>query len=76
MMAQQEGRRRGGSGTVPYSSAVRRWICIIALLTGFTSQDYIRFARAPRAITPTEQPYDRLPWRGPEVQPWDWWLVR
>jgi hypothetical protein len=54
---------------------VRRWICIIALLTGFASQDYVRFARAPRPATLTEQPYDRLPWIGPEVQPASWWLL-
>jgi hypothetical protein len=53
---------------------VRRWICIFALLTGFTSQDYTRFARSPRPSTPTEQPYDRLPWIGPEVQPASWWF--
>jgi hypothetical protein len=54
---------------------MRRWICIIALLTGFTSQDYVRFARSPRPTTPTVQPYDRLPWRRGEVQPEEWWSV-
>ena len=53
---------------------MRRWICIITLLAGFTSQDYVWLGRS-RPPTATEQPYDRLPWRGIEVQPWDWWLV-
>ena len=55
---------------------MRRWICIIALLTGFTSQDYVRFARSPRPATPTAMPYERLPRIGPEVQPASWWLIR
>ncbi len=54
---------------------MRRWICIITLLTGFTGQDYVRFARSPRTATLTEQPYDRLPWIGPELQAADWWLL-
>ena len=24
---------------------MRRWVCIVALLAGFTGQDYVRFAR-------------------------------
>jgi len=54
---------------------MRRWICIIALLTGFASQDYVRFARSPRPATPTEQPLDRLPRTGPETQPASWWFI-
>jgi hypothetical protein len=54
---------------------VRRWICIFALLAGFTSQDYVFLARSARPPTPTEQPYDRLPRTGPETQPADWWLL-
>ncbi len=57
-----------------YTAGVRRWICIITLLAGFTSQDYALNGQS-RAVVPTEQPYDRLPWRGIEVQPWDWWFV-
>lgn len=57
-----------------YTSGVRRWICIITLLAGFTSQDYVWQGRS-RPPVATEQPYDRLPWRGVEVQPWDWWMV-
>jgi hypothetical protein len=53
---------------------VRRWICIFVLLAGFTSQDYVWLQR-PRAPAVTELPIDRLPWRGPEVQPWNWWLL-
>ncbi|HVA87089.1 MAG TPA: hypothetical protein VNF73_12345 [Candidatus Saccharimonadales bacterium] len=53
---------------------MRRWICIIALLAGFTREDYVWTAHMP-TITPTQLPIDRLPWRGPEVQPWNWWLL-
>jgi hypothetical protein len=53
---------------------VRRWICIITLLAGFTRQDYVWLGRSPAPV-PTEQPYDQLPWRGIEVQPWTWWLA-
>jgi hypothetical protein len=53
---------------------VRRWICIVALLAGFVREDYVYLAR-PVTIVPTEQPIDRLSWRGPEVQPWDWWFL-
>ncbi len=65
---------RAARGALAYTARVRRWICIITLLAGFTTQDYVWAARS-RPPTPTEQPYDRLPWRGPEVQPWDWWFM-
>jgi hypothetical protein len=52
---------------------VRRWICIAFLLAGFSRQDYVYAARAPR-MTPTEQPLDRMPAHHPETQPWTWWL--
>ena len=75
MMAVGPWRSLGLTNTLAYTSTVRRWICIITLLAGFTRQDYVWLART-RAAEPTEQPYDRLPWRGIEVQPWDWWFVR
>ena len=65
----------GAATGQPYTPAVRRWICIITLLAGFTSQDYVWLGRS-RPPVATEQPYDRLPWHGREVQPWDWWLAR
>jgi hypothetical protein len=64
----------GTRRALAYTSGVRRWICIITLLAGFTRQDYVWMGRSKPPV-PTEQPYDRLPWRGIEVQPWDWWLV-
>ena len=33
-------------GTRPYTPAMRRWVCIVALLAGFTGDDYVRW-RAP-----------------------------
>jgi hypothetical protein len=47
----------------------------LALLAGFTGQDYAWHGRS-RTPTATEQPIDRLPWHGIEVQPWTWWLIR
>lgn len=64
----------GAAKGLAYTSAVRRWIYIITLLAGFTRQDYVWLGRSPAPV-PTEQPYDRLSWRGIEVQPWDWWLA-
>ena len=57
-----------------YTRPVRRWICIIALLAGFTREDYVWSARV-HTVAPTEMPIDRMPMRGREVQPWDWWLL-
>ena len=68
----RSGRGRNGA---PYTSAVRRWVCILVLLFGFTGQDYA-FAAQRRAPTLTAQPLDRMPWRGPETQPASWWLVQ
>jgi hypothetical protein len=36
-----KGSRRGP----PYTPAMRRWVCIVALLAGFTGDDYVRSAR-------------------------------
>ena len=35
-----DGRRRGP----PYTPAMRRWVCIVALLAGFAGDDYVRGA--------------------------------
>ena len=36
-----EGLRR----TRPYTPGMRRWVCIVALLAGFSGTDYVRAAR-------------------------------
>src|SRR5262249_32346462 len=45
-------RSDGPRATPPYTPAMRRWVCIIALLAGFAGDDYVRGARLanPAAI--------------------------
>jgi hypothetical protein len=38
-------RRMGRQRGPPYTPAMRRWVCIVALLAGFTADDYVRRAR-------------------------------
>jgi hypothetical protein len=35
----------GLSATRPYTPAMRRWVCIVALLAGFAGDDYVRGIR-------------------------------
>ena len=35
----------GPLGGPPYTPAMRRWVCIVALLAGFSGDDYVRGAR-------------------------------
>ena len=43
-------RPEGAGRRPPYTPAMRRWVCIVALLAGFTGDDYVR----PRAsVTPS-----------------------
>jgi hypothetical protein len=59
---------------------MRRWVCIVALLAGFTSDDYGRHARLPRPI-PIERLLgatiagDRGPDRPTGGQTIDWWTA-
>jgi hypothetical protein len=59
----------------PYTSAVRRWVCIFVLLFGFTGQEYA-WSKPSRAMVTTHQPLARMPRRGPETQPESWWFVQ
>jgi hypothetical protein len=36
---------RGLHATRPYTPAMRRWVCIVALLAGFAGEDYVRGIR-------------------------------
>ncbi len=62
-----------GSGRVPaYTPAVRRWVCIVAMLAGFSGSGYPWRAR-PRIPIPVVRVLDpRRPEPGlPEVAWWD-----
>jgi hypothetical protein len=51
---------------------MRRWVCVIALLTGFSGQGYVWTAR-PRDPVPVERRIDRpAPARGIRLTA-DWW---
>ena len=54
-------RWAGGSARDrPYTPAMRRWVCIIALLAGFSADDYVWSAR-PRHPVPIERRLDLEP---------------
>ena len=58
-------------GHPAYTPAVRRWVCIMALLLGFSAEDYTRSAR-----TRTPIPVERLlvPDRhDPDLPEAAWW---
>jgi hypothetical protein len=61
----------GGCGLPPYTPAVRRWVCIVAMLAGFSGDRYLWAAR-PRVPVPVVRVLDpRRPEPGlPEVA---WW---
>jgi hypothetical protein len=42
--------RPGAAGTRPYTPAMRRWVCIVALLAGFAGDDYTRGIRLPEPV--------------------------
>ncbi len=61
----------GRTGSPAYTPAVRRWVCIVAMLAGFSGGGYTWSAR-PRAAVPMVRMLDpRRPEPGlPEVA---WW---
>jgi hypothetical protein len=66
-------RLRGGPRrTRRYTPAVRRWVCVVALLWGFTRQDYPWSAR-PRIPIPVERLL--VPGRDPELPEDAWWSL-
>ena len=65
-----DGPSRGPPGTRPYTPAVRRWVCVVALLWGFTSQDYPWSAR-PRIPIPVERLL--APGGDPDLPEGAWW---
>jgi len=51
---------------------VRRWVCVVALLWGFTRQDYAWTAR-PRIPIPVERLL--VPGRDPDLPEGAWWSL-
>ena len=55
---------------------MRRWVCIVALLAGFTSEDYVRAIR-PRIPIAIERPVESMgapgPRKGAFVTASAWW---
>jgi hypothetical protein len=47
----------GSPGLRPYTPAMRRWVCIIALLAGFSAEGYVHSAR-PRIPVAIERRLD------------------
>ncbi len=65
------GRPKGLPATRPYTPAVRRWVCIVALLAGFSGAGYAWSAR-PRLPVPIERLLDpRRP--DPALPEGAWW---
>ena len=60
----------GGTGRRPYTPAMRRWVCIIALLAGFGGEGYAWTAR-PRPTVPIER--QLRPGRDGLTQTLAWW---
>ena len=50
----------GSPGIRPYTPAMRRWVCIIALLAGFSAEGYVHSAR-PRIPVAIERRLDAPP---------------
>ena len=62
---------RAGWGTPAYTPAVRRWVCIVAFLVGFSGDGYVWTAR-PRIPVPVERLLDpRRP--DPAIPEAAWW---
>ena len=61
-----------------YTPAMRRWVCIVALLAGFSGQGYAWTIR-PRIPAPIERPFEaqaigrRAGTAGPMQPTDDWW---
>ena len=51
------GRSAACSGTPAYTPAVRRWVCIVAFLVGFSGDGYVWTVR-PRIPVPVERLLD------------------
>lgn len=51
---------------------MRRWVCIVALLAGFSRSDYAWTIR-PRIPIPVERPIEPRPGRHGTVQTGAWW---
>ena len=67
----EPGPPAGLPGTRPYTPGVRRWVCIVALLVGFSGQDYTWSART-RIPIPVERLLDpRRP--DPGLPEGAWW---
>src|SRR6186997_2670814 len=47
----------GRNGTIPYTPAMRRWVCIVALLAGFSADGYAYTVRSRRPV-PIERTLD------------------
>jgi hypothetical protein len=59
-------------GGRPYTPAMRRWVCVIALLFGFAGDSYAWTVR-PRMPVPIERPIDVEPARRGLRQSGRWW---
>ncbi|MFL5778239.1 MAG: hypothetical protein ACJ761_04790 [Chloroflexota bacterium] len=51
---------------------MRRWVCLIALLTGFTGERYVWAARRPMPV-PIERPVQPATRPGGLRRTADWW---
>lgn len=56
----------------PYTPAVRRWVCIVVLLVGFSGEGYAWAAR-PRIPVTVERLVD--PAGAPDLPRPDWWRL-
>jgi hypothetical protein len=65
--------RTGRSGDRPYTPGVRRWVCIVALLAGFSGTGYAWSAK-PREPIPVERVIDRL-MPDPSLPERAWWRL-
>ncbi len=64
--------REGLRQARPYTPAVRRWVCVVALLWGFTRQDYAWSARS-RIPIPVERLLDAV--RDADLPEEAWWTL-
>ena len=68
------GAPTGSAGDRPYTPAMRRWVCIVALLAGFAREDYVRGARLPSARR--DRASDRTETGGRGLVPTGAWWMR
>ena len=54
---------------------MRRWVCIVALLAGFTADDYVRSARLREPVA-VERLISERPGRGRGLVPTGAWWAR